>query len=336
MNNNEKKEFVVEKNYNDRIDIFLVKRIHEISRNKLQELIKSGDVLVNGNKVKPSYKIKEGDKIKIVLTTKTQKFFIKINIRVYIIYEDECLLAVNKEPGIVSHPAGRYRENTLIQGVYNYFEEKGVLDKLITPIFKPTLIHRLDKDTSGVILIAKTLECYYALQKQFMQRVIYKEYWAIVEGDVKFDSDLIEKKIDKSKTHFAKMTAGNYGKESQTIYKVQERFKNFTLVSAIPRTGRTHQIRVHLASIGYPVLCDSVYGRRKMLYEWQLKNFGREKSSSANLSCQYFNQPPLIARQALHAKKIEFKHPLTSNPICLDAQLPVDFKQTLECLRKIK
>ncbi len=328
-------ELKVDKDYKERIDVFLTKRIQRITRNKLQKFIKMNCILVNDNKVKPSYQVKAGDVIRIRLPEVKSTIPIKSNIPLQIIYEDDYLIAINKDAGIVSHPAGRYRENTLIQGVYNYFDKKGELAKLITPVFKPTLIHRLDKDTSGIILVAKTLNSYRAMQKQFIEKTIYKEYWAIVEGYVKFDSDLIYKRISKSKIHFAKMTVAEYGKESQTIYKVQKRFKNFSLIVAIPKTGRTHQIRVHLSSIGHPVLCDAVYGKRKILYQWQLKGLGSSKFDSLTSSPLSMNDIPLINRQALHAKKIEFKHPVDFHTVTIDTDLPLDFMRTLDALQSI-
>ncbi len=329
----------IDKDCNERIDKVLTKKFPQLSRSKIQEVIKAGGVKVNDNIVKSSYKLKFGDVVEIQLPEITRQVSLKSKIPLNVIYEDEDIIAVNKDYNVVSHPAGKYREGTLLQGIYNYLDEKGELQKFITPLFKPTLIHRLDKETSGVILTAKTLEAYYGIQKQFLNRTIYKEYWCIVEGYVRFDSDLIEKKIGKSKVRFSKMFITTDGKESQTVYKVQKRFKNFSLVTAMPKTGRTHQIRIHLSSIGYPVLCDKVYGRRKMLYKWQIENarlkiedlrFKMEELGQQSMG----NDTPLISRQALHAKRIQFVHPITNKQLTLEAELPNDFFQTLKYLEQ--
>jgi 23S rRNA pseudouridine1911/1915/1917 synthase len=321
-------EFVADKDCIQRIDKILTRKVPQLTRTKIQLFLKSGKIKVNDKAVKPSYKLKQGDVVKVEVEESPNEVPLKSNIPLNIIYEDGDLIVVNKDSGIVSHPAGRHRENTLLQGVYFYLDKKGELSSLITPLFKPTLVHRLDKETSGIIIIAKTIEAYYNLQKQFMHRTIYKEYWAIVEGRVNFDSDLIDKKIIKSKKQFAKMTVSTIcGKESQTIYKVLERFKDFTLISAVPKTGRTHQIRIHLASIGYPIVCDKVYGYRSLLYEWQIMGI---KVPTQEL----MSFPPLLSRQALHAKKLSFLHPKKNEVVTLETNLPVDLENTLTSLRK--
>lgn len=327
----------IDKDWQERIDKVLTKKLPQFTRSKIQEAIKSGGVKVNGIVIKSSYKLKSGDVVDMQLPEVARQVPIKSKIPLNIIYEDEQIIAVNKDFNVVSHPAGRYREGTLLQGIYNYLDEKGELEKFITPLFKPTLVHRLDKDTSGVILTAKTLDAYYGIQKQFLKRTIYKEYWCIVEGSVKFDSDLIEKKIGKSRVQFAKMSINTDGKESTTIYKVQKRFKSFSLISAMPKTGRTHQIRIHLSSIGHPILCDGVYGKRKMLYRWQLESPGfkiedlRLKMPDSSQQTSDIDNP-LISRQALHAKKIQFVHPITNQMLTLEAELPSDFVETIRCL----
>lgn len=327
----------IDKNWNERIDKILAKRFSEVTRSKLQELIKKGYIKVNGSTVKPSYKLKCGDTVDIQ-QPHIEQIPTKSNIPLNIIYEDEFLIAVNKDYGVVSHPAGKYKEGTLLQGIYHYLDKKGELQKLVTPLFKPTLIHRLDKDTSGIILVAKTLDVYHNIQKQFIRRTVYKEYWCIVEGFVKFDSDLIKKKISKSKVQFGKMSISANGKEAETIYKVIKRFRNFSLVSAIPKTGRTHQIRVHLASIGHPIICDAVYGKRKMLYKWQIENYKlhlQEKIENLEQKIEQEKKDiPIISRQALHARKIQFTHPTTGQILTLEAKLPDDFTNTIQCLEQ--
>lgn len=329
----------IEQNLSERIDKLLIKKISYLTRSKIQELIKAGNVKVNTRTIKPSYKPKSGDIIEIELP-EVKSPPIKSKIDLKILYEDDQIIAINKEAGIVSHPAGRYLEGTLLQGIYNYLDEKGELPELMTSLFKPTLLHRLDKDTSGVILAAKTLDAYYNIQKQFLKRTVYKEYWCIVEGNVKFDSDLIAKKIGKSNIQFAKMVISSTGKEAETIYKVIKRFSNFSLLCAIPKTGRTHQIRIHLASIGHPILCDSIYGRRKMLYRWQIdemKLSSQRKILNAESIIERDKEDiPLISRQALHAKKIQFIHPKTAHIITIEAPLPQDFEKVLEYLEKVE
>jgi 23S rRNA pseudouridine1911/1915/1917 synthase len=197
-------------------------------------------------------------------------------------------------------------------------------------IYKPGIVHRIDKDTSGVIIAAKTLRAHGDLTRQFQERVVQKSYRAIVEGEVPFDEDIIDKDMDRSKHDFEKMAVvkKGTGKSAISFYRVLERFDGFTFVEVAPKTGRTHQIRVHMASIGHPCLADSSYGRRDALF---LRDLGATEDPLVPDP-----QQPILMRQALHAYQIQFTHPATGMTVTYSAPLAEDLELVLTLLRKYK
>ena len=304
-----------------RIDTYLSKRLPEYSRSLMQKLIKEDHVIVNGRSVKPSYVINLGDRITVdvpkLILPKVEPRDIPLNI----VYEDEHLIAINKPPHFVVHPASGHWDDTLVNGLLHHC---GVLPET-DEIYKPGIVHRIDKDTSGIIVAAKTQRAHGSLTKQFQNRTVSKEYQAIVEGEVELDADVIDKNMDRHKREFDKMAVVKKGKGKSAVstYEVLERFRGFTFVRVIPKTGRTHQIRVHMASIGHPCVADSSYGNRDALF---LRDLTGEK------------EPPpseaLISRQALHAFRIGFEHPATGEPVEYGAPLMEDMTATLNALRK--
>ncbi|RPH44555.1 MAG: RluA family pseudouridine synthase [Planctomycetota bacterium] len=309
-----------------RLDIYIHKRMPEYSRTLVQKLIKDGKITVNGRTSKPAYEINLGDRIVCELPRLILPHVVATDIPLEIVHEDDHLIAINKPPQFVVHPAAGHWDDTLVNALLHHC---GVLPET-DEIYKPGIVHRIDKDTSGVIIAAKTLKAHGEITKQFQDRVVQKSYRAIVEGEVAFDEDIIDKDMDRHKKEFDKMAVvkKGTGKNAVSFYRVIERFNGFTFVEVAPKTGRTHQIRVHMASIGHPCVSDSAYGKRDALF---LRDLGATEDPLVPEPEQ-----PILMRQALHAYRISFTHPGTGMIVEYTAPVAKDLELVLELLRKYR
>jgi 23S rRNA pseudouridine1911/1915/1917 synthase len=306
-----------------RLDKFITARIENISRNKVQQAIESGRVLVNNKMTTANYKIRPGDNI-VCYSDKQAvgEEIIPEKMPLHIFYEDEQVLVINKQPGLVVHPASGNYSGTLINGVAYYLHEK---NNSITEETLPRfgLVHRIDKNTSGLLVLAKTSRAVASLAKQFFDHSIKREYQALVWGDLKEDKGSIVAHVGRHQRFrklFEAYPDGEHGKEASTHYEVLERFGYVTLVKCILETGRTHQIRVHMKYIGHPLFNDETYGGNKIL---KGTIFSKYKQFVENC----FSTCP---RQALHAKTLGFIHPSTNQEMLFDSDLPEDMRIVIE------
>lgn len=292
----------------ERIDLYLARRI-DMSRSRIQSLIIKGLILVNGERVKQNYRLKEKDRIAIHIPTEEPEGLMPEPLPLNILYRDKYIVVVDKPPGMVVYPAPGHRRGTLMNALAYH------IDKLATiggPL-RPGVVHRLDKDTSGVMVIATDDKAYYDLIEQFKRRRVIKRYIALVYGSLKDDEGEIAKPIGRSERDRKKMsTVARKGKEAITRWRVLRRFKDATLIEVRLDTGRTHQIRVHFSSIGHPVLGDRTYGRKTELLA------GKKKVT--------------FPRQMLHAATLGFRHPVTGEEMEFRSEIPQDMKDAIEKL----
>ena len=305
-----------------RLDQYLVLMFSDLSRSAVQRIIDAGLVLVNGRPGKASYKIRYDDQIRVWPPPPTHDLPVPEDIPLDVLYEDEYLAVINKPADMVVHPAKGHWSGTLANAIQFRF---GKLSQL-NGDYRPGIVHRLDRDTSGVILIAKDEAAHRDLSYQFETRKVFKEYVAITAGVLDRDSDYIEGRIARHPDDRIKMIVTDEeddGKEACSYYEVIERFRGFTFCRINPRTGRTHQIRVHLASVGCPVLADKTYGGRDCLRLSELVAGLKDEADEI-----------LMPRQALHASRLRFHHPRRGTFIETEAPLPPEFQKTLAALRQ--
>jgi 23S rRNA pseudouridine1911/1915/1917 synthase len=304
-----------------RLDQYLVVQFPDYSRSIIQKAIEAGTVTVNGRPAKASGKTRVGDRVAIQLPEPERPDPAPEDIPLDVLYEDEYLAVVNKPHDMVVHPAKGNWSGTLVNALAFRFSH---LSKL-NGDYRPGIVHRLDRDTSGAILVAKEERTHRDLSLQFETRKVFKEYAAITQGVLDRDSDYIEKRIGHHPHDRIKMCVtddAERGKEACTFYEVIERFKGYTFVRCQPRTGRTHQIRVHLACVGCPVLADKTYS-------------GRDRFALSDLvpGVAPDADEMLMPRQALHALRLRFLHPIKKEVIAVEAPLPDDMRRTLAALR---
>jgi 23S rRNA pseudouridine1911/1915/1917 synthase len=310
-----------------RLDAFLARELPRHSRVQLRKVIGAGGVKVNGQGTKVAYRLSAGDKIVIVLPPMNTAGPHPEEIPLDILYEDEHIIAVNKPPGMVVHPARGHWSGTLASALSFHFRQ---LSSVGGPT-RPGIVHRLDRDTSGVMVVAKTDPMHFALAAQFEARTTEKEYFAITVGVPDRDRDFVEQPIGIHPQQREKMAirAGHTtSREATTFYEVVERFTGFAAIKVLPKTGRTHQIRVHLAHIGCPVLCDKLYGGHARITRGDLRRRGTARHEKDG------DDDVILARQALHALRIKLAHPATGEPIEFIAPLPADLNSVLDELRE--
>ncbi|MBW8000677.1 MAG: RluA family pseudouridine synthase [Planctomycetes bacterium] len=303
-----------------RVDKYLHGRFSNYSRAIIQNIIKTNTVKVNGNVVKASFRLSPGDEIELILPEIPTREILPENIPINIIYEDDSVIILNKQANLIVHPARGNTSGTLVNGLAYYCENLSTgLGEL-----RPGIVHRLDKNTTGVMIVTKNDDAQWKIAKQFENRTIKKTYLAIVHGTPELDADRINAPLGIHARKREKYAVRHEtGKESVTFYKILEKFRGFSLLELTPKTGRTHQLRVHLSYIKHPVVADDMYGG-KLLYPWQIKD---QKPAA---------QDPVINRCALHAYSIEFKHPETDQFVKFEAPLPEDMQNTLDLLREYR
>lgn len=282
-----------------RIDKYL-SDVTDYSRELITKMIKEKYILVNDKEVKPSYKVKLNDIINIDESFKIEDDINPVKMNLEIIYEDEYLMVINKPSGLVVHPGNGNQNNTLVNGLKYYTDNLSD----IGGEERVGIVHRLDKDTSGLMLVAKTNKVHELLSDDFKNKRVYREYYALLIGKFPSDTAHIDAPIGRSKTNFNKMEVRSDGKNARTNLKVLKRYKDYTLVSLVLETGRTHQIRVHMNYVGYPIYNDPVYVNKKAT------EFG----------------------QFLHSKKIKFTHPITKKVLEFETDLPLIFREFIDKL----
>jgi 23S rRNA pseudouridine1911/1915/1917 synthase len=305
----------------ERIDLFLSTAIENATRTRIQRLIEADLVIVNGKKIKSSYQVQPGDIVDVTIPIsprpeENEPEEIPLNI----IYEDEYLLIVNKEAGMVAHPAYANYTGTLVNALLHHVNK---LSNLNEP-GRPGIVHRIDKNTSGLLVVAKDDWTHAQLAAQFSKHNIEREYWAVVWGKMKTPEGEIDTFITRSKIDRKKFTISKTeGKHAVTLYKLIEEYEFASLLKLNLRTGRTHQLRVHLSGTGHPIFGDPTYGGKEILYGASLPKM---KSRIQNLL-------EIMPRQALHAKTLGFIHPHTKEFVRFDSELPEDIKELIARLK---
>ncbi|MDA7903679.1 RluA family pseudouridine synthase [Mariniblastus sp.] len=313
---------VTEEEHLERLDAFLVRHFPKFSRVKLQRAIAAKQVRVAGNQAKSSTRLKREQKVEFRPPQPEPENTIPEDIPLDILFEDDHLVAINKPPSMVVHPAKGHWSGTLTAALAFHFQQLSSIGGAT----RPGIVHRLDRDTSGVILVAKSDTAHINLASQFEKRLVEKEYFAIVSPSPNHDRDIIDKPIgahpyqrEKKAIRIGHSTSRN----ASSFFEVIERFQGFASVRVKPKTGRTHQIRVHMAHIGCSVLCDRLYS-------------GRAKLHLHDLTRKNQDQTILLERQALHARHIKFKHPIEGREMSISAPIPDDIEKTEQAIRELR
>ena len=295
-----------------RLDAYLASHIDGWSRARLQRLIEAGDVLVNSKLTKASYKVSTNDEIEAELTPPPESNFTPENIPLEIVFEDDHVIVINKPAGLVVHPAAGVNSGTLANALAYHFQQLSNAGSI-----RPGIVHRLDKATSGLLVAAKTESAHESLSDQFRAREVFKSYVALVYGVVKQESGRIEQPIARDPRNRTRMAIVAGGRGALSLYKVRRSYSAFTLLDVELKTGRTHQIRVHLAWLKHPVVADELYGggRDNSVQDVQLRARIRK-----------------LGRQFLHAEQLGFRHPQTGDPMKFVAALPAELTQLLDVL----
>lgn len=298
-----------------RLDSYLATRIEGWSRARLQRLIDSEDVLVNGKTAKPSYKLRHNDDLEVELTAPAADSFTPEPIPIEIVYEDETLVVVNKPAGLVVHPAAGIHSGTLANALAYHFQQLPGSGAGV----RPGIVHRLDRDTSGLLVVAKTEAALEHIADQFRDRTVFKSYVALVHGRVSADSGQIDQPLARDRSNRTRMAVVRGGRSSLSLYRVRQRFDRFTLLDVELKTGRTHQIRVHLAWLKHPVVGDEIYGagRDNQILDVKLRAAVRN-----------------LGRHFLHAEKLAFTHPQTGKRVEFSSPLPPELSELLTVIKE--
>ncbi len=304
-----------------RLDAYLSSRFPDYSRTFIKKLIKNGRIKVGGSPVKPSYSPADGDRIVARVPTLKHESIEPEKIDLDIIYEDEWILVINKPFDMVVHPSRGHQSGTLVNAAAYHCKNLSTCGGGL----RPGIVHRLDRDTTGVIVMVKDDSIHEGIAKQFEERTVEKEYVAICEGEVELDADMIDAPIGKHTRAKEKMAVRyDCGKPARTAYEVIERIGNISVVRCLPVSGRTHQIRVHMRFIGHPLVCDPLYGRGGAIFRSDLT--GED---------HYPSEQPVMGRHALHARHIELYHPGQRKKMSFQAPLPQDMENLIELLRDV-
>ena len=301
-----------------RLDVFLSHRQASLSRSQTPRLVAAGYVLLNNKLPKAASRLKPGDEILLQLPEPADSGVVPENIPVNVIYEDSSLLVIDKPPGLVVHPGAGNRQGTLVNALlYHCHDLSG-----IGGVLRPGIVHRLDKDTSGLMIVAKSDEIHRTLAEHFEAHQVEKHYLALVYGDVKDDEGVIDLPVGRHPVERKKMsTLSRRGKTAVTRWRVRERYGVATLLDVAIETGRTHQIRVHLTALGYPVVGDKIYGNPKRIMDIHDQTIRRRVKE--------------MTRQALHAHRIVFTHPATGEKLAFEAPLPQDMDDLCKFLSNL-
>lgn len=295
-----------------RLDAFLADQIEGWSRARLQRLIETGDVLVNSKSAKAAYKVLSGDEVEVELTTSSASNFVPENIPLQIVFEDDEIIVINKPAGLVVHPAAGVNSGTLANALAYHFEQLSNSESI-----RPGIVHRLDKDTSGLLVAAKNESTHQNLSDQFRAREVFKSYVALVYGVIKQESGRVDQPIARDPRNRTRMAVVAGGRGALSLFKVRRSYNAFTLLDVELKTGRTHQIRVHLSWLKHPVVGDELYsgGRENSVQDVQLRARIRK-----------------LKRQFLHAEHLQFTHPRTNERMKFFAPLPDELTDLLEQL----
>jgi len=297
-----------------RLDAFLASHIDGWSRARLQRLIDDGDVLVGGKLAKPSHKVRTTDEIEIELTVSPSEVFTPEDIPINVVYEDDDLIVVNKPSGMVVHPAAGIWHGTLANALAFHFTRLSTTGGTT----RPGIVHRLDKGTSGLLVVAKTEAAHEHLANQFRAREVFKLYFALVHGQVEHRKGEIDQPIGRDPRNRVRMAVVRTGRPALSLYRIREAFRRFTLLDVELKTGRTHQIRVHLAWLKHPVVADEVYGG------------GRDKTIA---DATVRRAVAKLDRQFLHAAELGFRHPGTGAELRFKAEVPTELRAVLDVIR---
>ena len=323
-------DFELARDLQKRLDRYLVDRIPFMSRTALQRLIDEDAVRVNGRPPKASTRLRLGDRVEVVLPPPPSNEIPPEDIPLDVLYEDDDLIVLNKQPDIIVHPARAMKSGTIVNALSWRFrhETSGRLSSVGEEFARPGIVHRLDRFTTGVMVAAKSDTAHWRLGHQFQDRTVGKRYLAVVHGVLKRPTDLIDLPLGRHPRIFDRYAVrhDDSGKEARTIYRVVERYDGFTLVELELLTGRTHQIRVHLAETGHPIVGDDYYGGRHLSRDMIVPK-GLDDPGSAR-------DAPLMARQALHAARLEFEHPIVGDRRVHQAPLWADMAEFIAVLRR--